>query len=107
MFPSDEGINGYYYNPDLDIDGYYDEYPARSKNPFVKDSLFYHVPLFEPGEHAEVVAKTDKAILFRVSKGEFWVPKSLMVGRLVHISFKRKYIQKVTIALDGFKTRTL
>jgi hypothetical protein len=65
-------------------------YSRRSVN-----HLYYHVPLFDENELNSIVRETEKAILFCVPAGLFWVPKSLIRGdsvRLVHKCFKRKYV---------------
>jgi hypothetical protein len=66
-----EGLNGNYHHPedcdDCDDYGYYNF-----------DPNYYHVRLFYPRENPKIVRETDKAILFSVNAGEFWVPKSLI-----------------------------
>lgn len=63
----------------------------------------YHRPLFFTGEQHVLTHKTDKAYLFTVRDGSFWVPKSLVryypeqpgsgqTPPLVWYKFKRRYL---------------
>ena len=96
MFES-EGTNGIMYSEDMDFGGEYSK--TITKKLSVKDPLYYHIPLFQPGEIHSVVRQTRLAILFKVERGEFWVPKSLLdntriANPLVHKSFERNYIKE-------------
>jgi len=73
------------------------------KKPFYRDTLYYHKELFDWREGFEKIHETEKAILFRVESGDFWVPKALLrtysdcgyetkIKYRVHKSFFRKYI---------------
>lgn len=91
-----EGINGNHYSEEMDFGG---EYYKTTRKFALKDPFYYHVPLFQPAEVHDVVRTTRLAILFRVERGLFWVPKSLLndsrqSNPLVHKSFERKYLEE-------------
>ena len=75
----------------------------RSKMPIVKDPHYYHVHLFGDNENFSIVRETEKAVLYQVDDGKFWVPKKLLKTQsyndpdhptiLVHKIFKRKYVE--------------
>jgi len=76
--------------------GYSESVRRRSYNP--PNRLYYHQPLWGWGEGHKTVHETDRAILFEVGEGQFWVPRTLirkgLHGKLyVHRSFERNYIQ--------------
>lgn len=86
-----ESFNGCFYAEELDFG---DEYSSvkSSKKSFKCVGTYYHWPLFKDWEDHKIVHQTEKAILFEVPAGRFWVPKALMKGLRVHKSFIRKYI---------------
>lgn len=101
MFPCEEGINGYYYDEEReygdDLDGLWGGTRSSRKklvpsSTFVANSLHFHVPLFSADEQHHKVHETEKAVLYEVQKGKFWVPKALIRGKLVHKGFRRKYL---------------
>ena len=89
-----EGINGHYYLEEMDFSGEYDSVCKCKRYPFVRNPLYYFHHLFGPHEEYRVVYETDKAVLFEVVDGRFWVPKALMreSRTLVHNSFRRSYL---------------
>lgn len=69
-----EGVNGHYYNEDLDYGG---EYESVRKI-FYKNPLYYHIPLFKKTENPTIIHETKKAILFETEERMFWIPKKLL-----------------------------
>lgn len=100
MFPCEEGFNGWYYSEEYEetyTDGglpprHTRRKPVVTRNTFVANSRYYHVQLFGVDERYRIVHETDRAVLYEVQKGKFWVPKALMKGKMVHRAFKRKYL---------------
>lgn len=106
MFPIDaygEGLNGQMHCEEVDV---IDSdnlgpgavcWPSKPK-PFIRDRYYYHVELFDENEPHEIVHETEKAVLFEVPRGEFWVPKALMCPDyvLVHLCFRRHYLGEET-----------
>lgn len=89
MYCDGEGINGQYYDEDRYLNGDYSggRFGYAARNPD-----YHHRRMFCKGEKHSVVCKTEKAVLFEVSKGRFWVPKALLRGDLVHKNFVRSYL---------------
>jgi len=109
-----EGVNGNYYSEEHfeAADGPDCRRRRRKKDGvgFCPDREYYHVRLFAPNENPELVTETEKAYLFKVADGEFWVPKKLCKCNLfvesmsedpklnpykyykVHCSFSRQYV---------------
>jgi hypothetical protein len=92
-----EGINGNMYSEELALNGEYDSVKRKHKHhsSFHKNPGYYHIPLFEKTEDPKIVHETDKAILYKVEDGDFWVPKSLLYHGFnlrVHKCFQRTYL---------------
>ena len=107
FFVESEGFNGNYHSDELErigeegevLGSYYRRYRPQGvyKSPKKvqkdsKDPLYYHVPLFAEGETYKVVRETEKAFLYEVQDGKFWVPKALIKNGMVYKAFERKYI---------------
>jgi len=86
-------MNGYQYSEDVEYDELYN-YTFSRRKPFIRNEYYYHVDLFRPTEQHCVVRETEKAVLFGVPDGQFWVPKSLMNGRRTKVwrQFRRRYV---------------
>ena len=93
-----EGLNGHFAGPDDDDCGDSPGYTCTV------DPLYHHVRLFHPNDKPSVEHETAKAVLFRVTEGLFWCPKSLLrryskteLDRaLVWKGFTRKLLPRVT-----------
>lgn len=89
MFPFSGGLNGDSFDP-------YDEDDSRgychySKKPFKKNRWYYHKKV-----KVEIIKETEKAVLLKDEKGEYWIPKKLIhFGETTTrqwIKFKPKYL---------------
>lgn len=67
-----EGLNGHFAGPDDDDCG---DDPGYT---YGVDPNYHHVMMFHPSDKPSVEHETEKAVLFRVTDGLFWCPKSLL-----------------------------